>query len=35
MPTRKITDATRSGHCGPNQNAASPIGATSAPATVP
>ena len=35
MPTRKITDATRSGHCGPNQNAARPIGATTAPAIVP
>jgi hypothetical protein len=35
IPTRKITEATRNGHCGPNQNAARPIGATSAPATVP
>jgi hypothetical protein len=35
MPITKITDATRSGHCGPNQNAARPIGATTAPANVP
>ena len=32
---RSMTEATRSGHCGPNQNAASPSGATNAPATVP
>ena len=35
MPTTKITAATRSDHCGPTQNAASPIGATTAPANVP
>jgi hypothetical protein len=35
MPTRKMPDAIRSGHCGPTWNATTPIGVTAVAAIVP